>query len=54
MTPANCLKCKQIFARDTLLQAEMRHTAIKEGEGAAVIELNERLATKHEEHEVTE
>lgn len=48
--PSECSKCGERFKSDRLLQAEIRHTLVKEGAGAAEIDLNDRLEDYHGEH----
>lgn len=51
MRPSECCQCMRHFMDRPLLQAELRHIAVKYGESAARAELNERLEETHMEHE---
>jgi len=49
--PLGCTDCAARFIADGLLVAEFRHLAVTEGEAAARLDLAERLADEHAEHE---
>lgn len=49
--PSDCQDCKEIFLANHLLQAEIRHIAVKYGPGVAESELNERLEERHFEEQ---
>lgn len=45
--PSSCLECSRRFFRDRLLQAELRHYAIKYGRKSAESEFNDRYGEWH-------
>ena len=47
MRPSECLDCRDRFGGDMFLQSELRHLAVRDGESAAVEELNERYGEWH-------
>ena len=49
--PSDCARCESEFMSRPALQAEVRHTAVKEGVAAAEMDMNEALAEYHEDHE---
>ncbi len=51
MRPTSCPRCMLIFTNDSVLEAEIAHMVRTEGEGVARLELDERLAEQHTEHE---
>ena len=46
--PTNCNKCRKEFMRRSTLQAESLATALREGDAAAEMDVNEALAEYHE------
>jgi len=49
-SPSDCRDCERVFMADPMMQAEVRHAAMTEGETAARLLLDDLLESAHESH----